>query len=51
MRRDGSRFWGTDGPELLRELNEVTQEIRLLEARRLELVAKLGRIQAHDAAG
>jgi hypothetical protein len=49
--RDGSQFWGTDGPELLRELNETTEQIRVLEARRLELVAKLGRIQAHDAAG
>jgi hypothetical protein len=50
-RRDGSQFWGTDGPELLRELNAVTEKIRLLESHRLELVAKLSRIQAHDAAG
>ena len=50
-RRDGSQFWGTDGPELLAELNTVTEEIRVLEARRLELVAQLGRTQAHDAAG
>ncbi len=50
-RRDGSQFWGTDGPELLAELNDVTEQIRILEARRLELVAHLGRSQAHDAAG
>ncbi|MGH8573311.1 MAG: DUF222 domain-containing protein, partial [Gammaproteobacteria bacterium] len=49
--RDGSRFWASRGPELVDALREIMTQVRVLQARALDLVAEMDREQVAQDAG
>jgi hypothetical protein len=49
--RDGSQFWASRGPELVDALRDTMTQIRVLQARALDLVAEMDREQVAPDAG